>query len=51
MIPALLLQLAWVIIIARCGYKAFNLMNAKRKPWFEILFNISVVLISLSFLL
>ncbi|SES26162.1 hypothetical protein [Salipaludibacillus aurantiacus] len=49
--PDLLIQIAWVIIIARCGYRAVNLMNSSRKPWFEILFYISVVLISLSFLL
>lgn len=51
MIHVILLQIAWVIIIARCGYKAFQLMNTKRKPWFEILFYISVALVSLAFLL
>ncbi|WP_179295550.1 hypothetical protein [Bacillus sp. FJAT-45350] len=51
MIPTVLIQLALIIIIARCGYKAITLINSHRKPWFEILFYLSVVIFTLSFLL
>ncbi|WP_167577827.1 hypothetical protein [Ammoniphilus sp. YIM 78166] len=51
MIP-LLVQIAWVIVIVRCGYAAFKLLNrGRRKPWLDILFYISVVIIALAFLL
>lgn len=51
MLPALLIQIAWIIIIARCGYKLIHMLNGHRKPWFEILFYLSVIIISFSFLL
>jgi len=50
-IPGILIQIAWVLIIARCGYKAITLINHGHKPWFEILFYVSVIIVSLSFLL
>ncbi|MGJ9384679.1 hypothetical protein [Salipaludibacillus sp. CF4.18] len=51
MIPTIIIQIAWLIVIARCGYKAINLLNSRMKPWFEIVFYIAVVIISISFLL
>lgn len=52
MIPKLLFQIALIIIIARSGYVAFNLMNARiSKPWLDILFHFSVAIVALSFLL
>ncbi|WP_280772032.1 hypothetical protein [Salipaludibacillus daqingensis] len=50
-IPEILIQIAWVFIIARCGYKAINLINVGSKAWFDIGFYISVVIVSFSFLL
>ncbi|WP_233254216.1 hypothetical protein [Salipaludibacillus keqinensis] len=50
-IPAIILMIAWLIIIARCGYKAIQLINSGSKLWLEILFYISVVIIGLSYLL
>jgi len=51
MIPKLLYQIALIIIIARCGYVAFTLLNKTRKAWLEILFYLSVVIVALTFLL
>lgn len=51
-IPPILIELAWIIILARSGYRAFTLLKVKyAKPWLEILFNLAVALISLSFLI
>ena len=52
MIPPILIELAWIIILARSGYRAFTLFKINyAKPWIDILFHIAVALISLSFLL
>ncbi|MBP1933726.1 hypothetical protein [Ammoniphilus resinae] len=50
MLTSLLLQIAWVIIIARSGYMVINMLNKRNKPWFDILFYLSVVIVSLGFL-
>jgi predicted membrane channel-forming protein YqfA (hemolysin III family) len=51
MIPHLLIQIALILVIARCGYVAFNLLNRARKAWLEILFYLAVVVIALNLLL
>jgi hypothetical protein len=50
-ITPLLFQIALIIIIARCGYVAFNLLNGSRKSWLDILYYLSIVIVALSFLL
>jgi len=49
-LTSLLLQIAWVIIIARSGYMVITMLNKRNKPWFDILFYLSIVIVSLGFL-
>jgi len=49
--PSLLLQAALIIIVARSGYRTFQLAGAVRKQWLDILFHASVAILALSFLL
>jgi hypothetical protein len=52
MIPPILIEMAWIIILARCGYRALTLFKISYgKPWLDILFNLAVALIALSFLI
>ncbi|MFA9557049.1 hypothetical protein ACERII_07085 [Evansella sp. AB-rgal1] len=51
MIPSVLITLAWVFIAIRCGVRFVHLLNRKSQDWLEMLFQFSVVLIALSFLL
>jgi hypothetical protein len=51
MIPTLIIQIALVIVVIRCGYVAFTLLNGHGKRWLDIAFYISVALIALNFLL
>lgn len=51
MVPRVLVEVAWIIIIARSGYKVINLLNSYSKPWFDILFYISIIVVGLSFLI
>jgi hypothetical protein len=51
MLPSLLVEIALVIIIVWCGYQAFSLMQLSRRPWFKILFYLSVLIVALSMLL
>ncbi|MBU9722063.1 MULTISPECIES: hypothetical protein [Bacillaceae] len=51
MIPDLLLTIAWILVGVRCGIKFVNLLNSRSKDWLEILFYLSVVIITLGILL
>jgi hypothetical protein len=51
MIPSLLFQIALIIIIARSIYVLIQGLNAASKRWFEILFQASVAIVALYFLL
>ncbi|WP_165971884.1 hypothetical protein [Paenibacillus piri] len=51
MIPTLLFQIALIIIIARSVYELIQRLNAPSKMWFEILFQASVAIVALKFLL
>jgi hypothetical protein len=51
MVPSLLLvQIALIIIAARSGYQAMNLLKKTNKNWFDILYYLSIVIVVLSFL-
>ena len=49
--PKLLIQICLILIIARSGYKGFQLVNHSRKNWLDILFHFSVAILALSWLL
>ncbi|MDF2961092.1 MAG: hypothetical protein K0S39_2827 [Paenibacillus sp.] len=51
MIPTLLFQIALIIIIARSVYVLIQHLNSSSKKWFEILFQASVAIVALEFLL
>ncbi|MEQ6377385.1 hypothetical protein RZN25_11185 [Bacillaceae bacterium S4-13-56] len=50
-IPPILITLAWVCIVVRCGMRFYHLVGRRTKDWLEILFQLSVGIIALSFLL
>lgn len=50
-IPPILITLAWICIVVRCGIRFYQLVNRGAKDWLEILFQLSVALIALSFVL
>ncbi len=45
MIPALLLQISLIIILVRVIYVLVNLFKRSQKPWFEILFYLSIAIV------
>ncbi len=49
-LPKLVIQIALVLIMVRCGYVGVKLCNGSRKNWLDILFYFSVALVSFSFL-
>ncbi|UTR09793.1 MULTISPECIES: hypothetical protein [Evansella] len=51
MIPGILITIAWVLIAVRCGLRFFHLINNRSKDWLEVLFQLSIVIIALAFLL
>lgn len=50
-IPNIIIQLCLILVIARCGYVGFQLINHSKKNWLEILFNFAVAIIALNILL
>jgi hypothetical protein len=50
-IPTIIIQLALLIILIRSGYRFIQGINGFRKNWLEVLFDLSVALIALSFLI
>lgn len=48
--PSILMQIALIIIIVRSAYNVFQLVNRNKKPWMEIAYSISIILVALSFL-
>lgn len=51
LIPGILITIAWVLIAVRCGLRFFHLINNRSKDWLEVLFQLSIVIIALAFLL
>lgn len=51
LIPILLIQIALVVIIVRCVYRAIKLGQGTRSDWLEIIYLISFALIALWLLL
>ncbi|MEB3101880.1 hypothetical protein [Ferviditalea candida] len=49
--PSILTQIALIIIIVRSAYNAFQLLNRNIKPWMDIAYYISIIIVALSFLL
>lgn len=50
MLPTLLIQLAWLVVLIRSGYHFVQGISAFRKNWLELAFDLSVALIALRFL-
>ncbi|TCP55518.1 hypothetical protein EV586_103171 [Tumebacillus sp. BK434] len=50
-IPKIIIQLCLMLVIARCGYVGFQLINHAKKKWLEILFHFAVAIIALDILL
>jgi hypothetical protein len=51
MIPSIIIQLALLIILVRSGYRFVQGLSAFRKNWLEVLFDLSIAIIALSFLI
>lgn len=51
MIPSIIIQLAFLIILIRSGFEFVQGLNGARKNWLEVLFDLSVAIVALSFLL
>ncbi|WP_157801053.1 hypothetical protein [Bacillus solitudinis] len=51
MIPSLLIQIAIVIILIRSGFAVFNHLIHSRKSLLELLYDASIFIIALSFLI
>lgn len=49
-VPKLVIQIALILIMIRCGYVGFQLMKPSRKNWLDILFYFSVAIVAFSFL-
>jgi hypothetical protein len=49
-LPKLLIQIALIVIIVRCGYVAYTLLNHSKKRWLDIAFYVAVALLALSWL-
>ncbi|MBU9714081.1 hypothetical protein [Evansella tamaricis] len=49
--PSILWTIAWILVAARCGVRFIHLLNSGSKDLLEILFNMSVVIIALGFLI
>lgn len=50
MIPGVLVQIAMLIIIVRCAYVGFTLLQRVNKNWLDILFYASIIVLMLSLL-
>lgn len=47
-LPKIVIQLALIIIVVRCGYVAYTLLNHSKKRWLDIAFYVAVVLYALN---
>ena len=50
MMPALLIQIALIIIIVRSVYVVVQRMNMHSKNWLDILFHASIAIVAFGFL-
>ncbi|WP_165763828.1 hypothetical protein [Halalkalibacter urbisdiaboli] len=51
MIPAILIQIALVIIVIRSGYRAITIFKSFRNNVLDLLYHASICIIALSFLI
>ncbi|MEB3102545.1 hypothetical protein [Ferviditalea candida] len=49
--PNILVELAWLVVLVRSVYMIITMVTGATKPWFQIVFNSALAVISLSFLL
>lgn len=50
MVHSLIVQIALIIVIIRCGYLAVTLAQRAHKAWLDILFYTAAVVLALSYL-
>ncbi|WP_166243200.1 hypothetical protein [Paenibacillus turpanensis] len=50
MIPAILVQIALIVMVVRSAYVTFSLAQRSKKPWLDIAFHLSILILALSFL-
>ncbi len=49
--PNILVDIAWLVVLARSVYLVITMIAASTKNWVSIVFNAAIAVISLSFLL
>ncbi|PWK13058.1 hypothetical protein [Tumebacillus permanentifrigoris] len=49
-VPHIILKLCWLIIFARSGYKTYQLLQPRRKDWFDIIFYLAIAIVALGFI-